>query len=75
MSLEVFSNLNDSMILFCFDQLRPQFQSSGRCPCPWQGGLEMDDLDSPFQPKPFYDSVIQLRTEINSVAVRVSKVK
>ena len=23
------------------------------------GGLELDDLEGPFQPKPFYDSMIQ----------------
>jgi len=32
--------------------------SSGWRPCPWQGGLNLDDHCGPFQPRPFYDSMI-----------------
>ncbi|KAK4824381.1 hypothetical protein QYF61_014041, partial [Mycteria americana] len=31
--------------------------SSGRCPCPWQGGLDRMIFEDPFQAKPFYDSM------------------
>lgn len=46
--------------------IRSRFQmkvgtiSSGRCPCSWQEGwkLELDDLEGPFQPNRFYESLI-----------------
>jgi len=32
--------------------------STGRCPCPWQGGWNKMIFKNSFQPKPFYDSMI-----------------
>jgi len=36
--------------------------SSGRCPLPIAGGLELNDLQGPFQPKSFYDSMKPIAT-------------
>ena len=39
--------------------------SAERCPCLQQGGLEIDDLNGPFQPKPSHDSMMDSMTHIH----------
>jgi len=34
---------------------------------PTAGGLEPDDLKCPFQPKPFYDSMIMHSSELHNI--------
>ena len=39
---------------------------------PIAGGLELEDLGGPFQPKPFYDSMIIKQTAYNGLKVHQS---
>lgn len=38
--------------------------SSEKCPCPWQGGVQLESLWGPFKPKPFCDSVISVHASV-----------